>query len=189
MPVEFVDTFLNGREVTRVIRQIFRCRARHKVIREQAIELLTAALELNPGDVKVLVLRASAKRQQGTDESFEMALEDLADAAALYSLNQKQVHQAEGADVSDSGLEVLEHPEITRQRTLTWNDMAVRYFKRHEYDQAITLFIRLLARLRGSEEKDGGGGKEDKEERESHCTTRLCTLISTESVFVSHTPC
>jgi len=120
---------------------------------EQAIELLTSALELNPGDVKVLVLRASAKRQA---RAFDGALEDLAEAKEIYCYNQAQAQKEEAqkgsaaaaaADVAaaaDDDMEVYEHPEITRQRNLTWNDMAVGFFKQADFEGALTLFNQLI---------------------------------------------
>eukprot|EP00937_MAST-01D_sp_MAST-1D-sp2_P000309 g309.t1 len=114
---------------------------------DEAVELLTSALELNPGDVKVLVLRAAAKRQQGTDEAFEAALEDLEEAKALYCYNQAQMSAAgdAGGANADGDAEVLEHPEITRQRNLTWNDMAVRLYQLGDFDGALTRFNRVIA--------------------------------------------
>jgi tetratricopeptide (TPR) repeat protein len=121
---------------------------------DQAIELLSSALELNPGDVKVLVLRASALRQKG---SYEAALEDLAEASEIYCYNQNQqlpdhglVEGGGGGGGGGSGNNeptngAYEHPEITRQRNLTHNDMAVHLCENKQYLMAITLFNKVIA--------------------------------------------
>jgi Tfp pilus assembly protein PilF len=105
-----------------------------------AIDLLSSALELNPGDVKVLVLRASAFRQQG---SFQQALEDLEEAREIYCFNQDQPKKPVDSNTKDSD-GIFEHPEITRQRNLTLNDMAVDKFQHKHYQEAITLFNKVI---------------------------------------------
>jgi tetratricopeptide (TPR) repeat protein len=120
---------------------------------DQAIELLSSALELNPGDVKVLVLRASALRQKG---SYEAALEDLAEASEIYCYNQNQQLPDHGLAGNGGGggggggdneqtNGAYEHPEITRQRNLTHNDMAVHLCENKQYLMAITLFNKVIA--------------------------------------------
>lgn len=111
----------------------------------KAIDLLSNALELNPGDVKVLVLRASAFRQQG---SFQQALEDLEEAREIYCFSQERDQpkrdQPGAEDNSKDNDGIFEHPEITRQRNLTLNDMAVDKFQKKQYQEAITLFNKVI---------------------------------------------
>jgi len=107
---------------------------------DKAIELLSNALELNPGDVKVLVLRASAFRHKS---QFQQALEDLEEAREIYCYSQDPMRKiAQQPDQPEEG--VFEHPEITRQRNLTLNDMAVEKFQHKLYQEAITLFNKVI---------------------------------------------
>ena len=150
--------------------------------------LLSTALELNPGDVKLLVMRASAHRQLG---DFPGALSDLAEASGVYATAQRQKREKEererrerrerrkarrmlqgraagdassdeesdeeeggrggrdghggdgGGDGADGGW-APEHPEITRQRAMTFNDMAVAHYAAGRLGEALTLFNKAV---------------------------------------------
>ena len=93
-----------------------------------AQRLLSNALELNPSDIKVRVLRAAANRFMG---NYDEALADLDYAANVY----EEETGAKGDQM---------HAEILRQKNLTLNDMAVNCFKNQDYHRAITLFNRVI---------------------------------------------
>lgn len=70
----------------------------------KALTFITAAMQLNPEDVKILVMRASCLREMG---DLQSATHDITTAAYHYSKLNNQGQQ--------------EHPEITRQRNLIRN--------------------------------------------------------------------
>ena len=93
-----------------------------------ARRLLSNALELNPNDIKVRVLRASTNRFM---KHFDEALVDIDYASRIYE-----------EETGASGDQM--HAEIMRQRNLTLNDMAVQCFENRDYHRAITLFNRVI---------------------------------------------
>eukprot|EP00949_MAST-11_sp_MAST-11-sp1_P003344 g3344.t1 len=109
-----------------------------------AIHLLNGALELNPNDVKVRVLRASAYRRR---HHYEEALRDLDEASRVFQQQQKHLREEQMFNKirsSSSPPMAEDHAEITRQRNLTLNDMAVEKFSQENYYDAITLFNQVI---------------------------------------------
>jgi tetratricopeptide (TPR) repeat protein len=164
-----------------------------------ALRKLKAAVELNPEDVKMLILKASVHRSM---KQYGQALGDLDVASRVFHrqresvLEQREEREEEeeedqgregrrrgggggggggmngsmsptsrgnasnrsgGYDVEGGGngggppkssnkrpVEFSEHAEITRQRNLTLNDMAVDRFRHQNYRGAITLFNQVI---------------------------------------------
>lgn len=148
---------------------------------DEAVEKLGRALELAPGDVKTLVLRAAAHRERG---DFSSSLQDIEAAARSFHAQvvEEEKNDAEtggdarggaGGDGDDdvagdggkdhdgesvrgavgdipaaspgSPKAPLEHPEISRQRNLTLNAVAVVHAERGNYPQAISLLNKVIA--------------------------------------------
>lgn len=124
---------------------------------QRGLRKLNAAIELNPEDVKILILRASAYR---STQQYSHALADLDEAARVFHSQRSAVlEKARAANAKSDGgggskspsnpappqpIEFAEHAEITRQRNLTLNDLAVERFKRRDFRGAITLFNQVI---------------------------------------------
>jgi tetratricopeptide (TPR) repeat protein len=120
-----------------------------------AMRKLKAAVELNPEDVKMLILKASVHRSM---KQYGKALGDLDIASRVFHqqrlllLEEQRTEQHElrreinSSNISGgfSSADFTEHAEITRQRNLTLNDMAVDRFRRKDYRGAITLFNQVI---------------------------------------------
>ena len=111
---------------------------------EVAAHMLSNALELNPEDVKVRVLRASAYRRM---HSYDEALRDLDEASRVFRAHQKRLREEQFFRKQRNQKTAPlpeDHAEITRQRNLTLNDMAVENFLGGRYYDAITLFNQVI---------------------------------------------
>lgn len=108
-----------------------------------ALRKLNAAIELNPEDVKILILRASAYRSM---QQYSHALADLDEAARVFRSQRSAVLEKAHASSSNasSADDFTEHAEITRQRNLTLNDLAVQRFRHKDFRGAITLFNQVI---------------------------------------------
>jgi len=110
-----------------------------------AIKCLTEAIKVTPEDGRLLVMRASALRQGG---HFEDALSDLERAAKEYFIARHggAAGPILGAGPSNATLPVWarEPWEVTRQRNLVWNDMALGLMLKGHHGQALTLLDRVV---------------------------------------------
>ena len=128
-----------------------------------AMRKLKAAVELNPEDVKMLILKASVHRSM---KQYGEALGDLQVASQVFHRQREAVLEqqpgVEGGEgragrvgregrnhnprttYNEHDADFAEHAEITRQRNLTLNDMAVDRYRRKDYRGAITLFNQVI---------------------------------------------
>jgi tetratricopeptide (TPR) repeat protein len=107
-----------------------------------AVDLLTSALALNPGDVKVLILRSAAHRKAG---NLQDAMQDVDEASKSYGLLQGHKSTTAAAPLEFGGAaKEAEHPDVVRQRNLIYNEMALLHFQNREFHDALTLFNRII---------------------------------------------
>ena len=129
-----------------------------------ALKKLKSAVELNPEDVKMLILKASVHRSL---HEYGNALNDLDKASNVFHVQRENVFNesrqnnsstasllssssssasssSSSSSSSSAGATFAEHAEISRQRNLTLNDMAVERYKQGDYRSAITLFNQVI---------------------------------------------
>ncbi|KAH9155002.1 hypothetical protein AeRB84_002991 [Aphanomyces euteiches] len=116
---------------------------------EKSLDCLNSCIEFNAEDVKVLVLRASVYRELG---KYDEAMADIERASRAYfdkqqpnsedSRNEQDELGSHGLDAHSSLLSstshaIDEHPEITHQRNLILNDVAVSEIKNGRFEAAL----------------------------------------------------
>lgn len=121
-----------------------------------AVASLTAALSVTPDDVKLLVLRAAANRKC---DNHDAAIEDLDDAAYAYFeaiTNFKPTPNVHGKVSPDDARRELERAflaappwkrepfQVTRQRSLVFNDVALQLMQAGQYKTAITTLNKAI---------------------------------------------
>ncbi|OQR94453.1 hypothetical protein ACHHYP_01289 [Achlya hypogyna] len=104
----------------------------------KALECLTSCINFNADDPKILVLRASVYRELG---EYEAAMDDVERASRAFFGSQmdqldEHMHEIDPVD---------EHPEISRQRNLVLNDMAIEYLRQGRYEDALTAMNQAIA--------------------------------------------
>ncbi|KAF0687238.1 Aste57867_21000 [Aphanomyces stellatus] len=121
---------------------------------EKSLGCLNSCVEFNADDTKILVLRASVHRELG---DYDAAMADVEHASRAFFNKQRQSMASSSSDshhgddmdeldehmldshnsLTSSIAHIDEHPEITRQRNLILNDIAVAEIKRGNYDAAL----------------------------------------------------
>ncbi|OQS02810.1 hypothetical protein THRCLA_04859 [Thraustotheca clavata] len=108
---------------------------------DKSLECLDSCINFNAQDPKVLILRASVFRELG---KYDEAMADVENASSAFFRKQ-----LEEPDQLDEHMQIVsnveEHPEITRQRNLVLNDMAIAYVKLGHYDAALTAMNKAIA--------------------------------------------
>lgn len=106
-----------------------------------ATERLTAALALQPDDLKLRLTRAAAHRRGGF---LDAALADLDEATAAFFAASAVADGADAAATAAQALGMREPVQITRQRSLVLNDMAIRAITAGDHRRALTLLNRAI---------------------------------------------
>jgi len=122
---------------------------------ERAIEQLDQALGLSRNDLKLMIMRGTVHRKTGR---HQLALDDLDDAAFIYYRQLKgqgeeplpeQRQRRKLIAVMRMVDDYREPQQVTRERNLVFNDLALDLFTQGRYEQAITYLNRAIE----SEEK------------------------------------
>ncbi|ETV84682.1 hypothetical protein, variant 3 [Aphanomyces astaci] len=135
---------------------------RHIMNREfaKSLDCLNSCIEFNADDVKILVLRASVHRELG---DYDAAMADVERASQACFRKQRQSdhpHTSDPDELDEHVQELFdsqssafgppishigEHPEITRQRNLILNDIAVAEIQRGHFDAALNAMNMAIA--------------------------------------------